>query len=164
MKTVLFAFMVALSAVFGSNFVRSQTIADEDMTWVTDQDDTFFYLAYAIPESDQFSIAFVCSLKDKKTFLVMHEKEGAGIKAGDKFPLTLQIADTKTDLQAETSFDASEEMLRSVAPLAPDNPIFPLLKTGQNLNVIRAEKTQSFSLVDIGDRLEEFRQGCGLKK
>lgn len=164
MKTVLLALMLVFSVIFSSDLVRAQTIADEEMAWVTDRDDTFFYLAYAIPESDRFAIAFVCTLKDKKTFVVLHEKEDAEVKAGDKFPLTLQIGETKTVLQAETSFEASEEMLRSIAPLASDNPILSLLGTDQTLKVIRADKTEQFSLADISDRFEEFRQGCGLKK
>jgi hypothetical protein len=164
MKTV-FVSVLALLAVqlFAGVPVRAQA-TDEEMAWVTDQDDEFFYLAYTVPESDHFAISFVCNLKDQKTFVVLHENEGQDVKPGDKFPMTLQIGDAKTIIQAETVFDDNENILRTTAPIKPDDEIFLALNGVKPLEVTRANKTQSFPLTEVTDRLQEFQQGCGLKK
>lgn len=165
MRTVYVAVTMAVLATAGSACqATAQTAADEEMAWITDQDDDFFYLAYSVPESDHFAIAFACSPKDKKTFVALNEKQGGDVKAGDKFPMTLQIGDVRTTVQAETAFNASEEILRSVAPIESNDSIFVALNGVKPLEVTRAGKTMSFPLVEVSDRLHEFQQGCGLKK
>lgn len=161
MKPFAFALFAAALLMGGA---QARTAADDELAWVTDQDDHFFYLAYTIPESDRFAVAFACDPKDKRTYIALHEKQDGPVKTGDKFPLTLQIGDVKVVVQAETTFDAGEEMLRSIAPLEDKSAIFQALTGKDPLQVTRAGETATYPLTDIVDRLEEFRQGCGLKK
>ncbi|MEN3929658.1 hypothetical protein WJT86_01120 [Microvirga sp. W0021] len=161
MKQIFHVLMFGLSLIlFGGAHSTAQTTADNEMAWVTDQDDEFFYLAYSIPESDQFAVAFACEVKTKNTYVVLYETQGGAAKEGDKFEVTLQIGNVKTTTQAQTSYDSDEEMLRSVAPLKADDPIFTAIEDGQKLDIIRSNKTVSYPLTEAADRLAEFRDGC----
>lgn len=84
-------------------------------------------------------------------------------KVGRKFPVTLQVGDIKTTVRAATSFDKSENMFRSIAPVSFKNDIFLALNGVDPLVVTRDGVAKSFPLIDIKDRLREFQEGCGKK-
>lgn len=158
--------MVIAGAIAALQFLTGPVHAqsgDEDRAWVSDEDGKFVYLAFSVPESDDFSIAFACELKSKRTYVVLRETEESS-KVGRKFPLTLQVGDVKTTVKAATTFDKTENMLRSIAPINLKNDIFLALNGVDPLVIIRDGTTKSYPLTDIKDRLREFQDGCGKKR
>lgn len=158
-KLVIAAAIVAFQAFAG--FAHAQS-GDDEMAWVSDEDGKFVYLAYSVPESDNFAIAFACELKSRRTYFVIRETEDSS-KVGRKFPVTLQVGDVKITVRAATSFDKSENMFRSIAPVSFKNDIFLALNGVDPLVVTRDGVAKSFPLIDIKDRLREFQEGCGKK-